>query len=79
MVSSNDERINATSLLKTLDTCLKNKKVKFLEDKIINIRRTKNQWIATSKNNQEIKSEIIILCNSLDAIDLIDSLSHNIK
>jgi len=34
MVSSNDGRINATSLLKTLDTYLKNKKVKFLEDKI---------------------------------------------
>ncbi len=79
MVSSNDGRINTTSLLKTLDTYLKNKKVKFIEDKIIKIRKSNNQWIATSKNNQEIKSEIIILCNSLDAIDLIDNLSHNIK
>jgi len=79
MISLNDGRINATSLLKTLDTYLKNKKVKFLEDKIIKIRKLNKQWIATSKNNQEIKSEIIILCNSLDAIDLIDSLSHNIK
>ena len=79
IVSSNDGRINATSLLKTLDTYLKNKKVKFLEDKIIKIRKSNNQWIATSKNNQEIKSEVIILCNSLDALDLIDNLSHNIK
>ena len=79
MISLNDGRINASLLLKTIDTYLKNKKVNFLEDKIIKIRKSNNQWIATSKNNQEIKSEMIILCNSLDAIDLIDSLSHNIK
>ena len=79
MVSLNDGRINATSLLKTLDKYLKNKKVNFLDDKILKIRKSNNQWIATSKNNQEIKSEVIILCNSLDAIGLIDSLSHNIK
>jgi len=79
MISFKDGRINPLSLLQTLDKYLKNKKVKFLEDKIIKIRKSNNQWIATSKNNQEIKSEIIILCNSLDAIDLIDSLSHNIK
>ncbi len=79
IISLSDGRINATSLLKTLDKYLKHKKVNFLEDKIIKIRKSNNQWIATSKNNQEIKSDIIILCNSLDAIDLIGSLSHNIK
>ena len=79
MVSLNDGRINATSLLQTLDTYLKDKKVTFLKDKIIKIKKSNNQWIATSKKNKVIKSEIIILCNSLDAIDLIDSMSHNIK
>ena len=79
IVSLNDGRINAKSLLLTLDTYLKNKKVNFLKDKIIKIRKSNNQWIATSKNNQEIKSDIIILCNSLDAIDLIDCFPHNIK
>ena len=79
MVSLNDGRINATSLLNTLDMYLKNKKVNFLEDKIKKIRKSNNQWIATSQNNQEIKADIIILCNSLGAIDLIDSSSHNIK
>jgi D-amino-acid oxidase len=79
MVSLNDGRINASSLLKTLDTYLKYKKVNFLKEKIIKIRRKNNQWIATSTNNLEIKSEIIILCNSLDAIELIKNLSHNIK
>ena len=79
MVSFEDGRINATSLLKTLDTYLKNKKVDFLKDEIIKIKKTKNQWIAKSKNNKEIKSDIIILCNSLKVIDLIESISHNIK
>ena len=79
MVSFEDGRINAKSLLKTLDTYLKNKKVDFLKDEIIKIKKIKNQWIAKSKNNKEIKSDIIILCNSLKVIDLIDSISHNIK
>ena len=79
IVSFEDGRINTTSLLKTLDTYLKNKKVDFLKDEIIKIKKTKNQWIAKSKNNKEIKSDIIILCNSLKVIDLIDSISHNIK
>ena len=79
IISLNDGRINAKSLLKTLDTYLKNKKVNFLEDKIIKIRKSNNQWIATSKNNQEIKSDIIILCNSLDAINLINGLPHIIE
>ena len=79
IISLKDGRINATSLLKTLDTYLKNKKVDFLEDEIVKIRKSSNQWIATSKKHEEIKSDIIILCNSLNTIDLIDHLSHKIK
>ena len=79
MISFKDGRINAASLLKTLDTYLKNKKVSFLEDKIIKIRKSKKQWIAESKAKKEIKSDVIILCNSLNTIDLIDNLSHGIK
>ena len=48
-------------------------------EEIIKIRKSKNQWISKTRNNEEIKSDIIILCNSLKAVDLIDSLSHNIK
>tara|TARA_Y100001970_G_scaffold293643_1_gene441909 strand:+ start:3828 stop:4910 length:1083 start_codon:yes stop_codon:yes gene_type:complete len=79
IISLKDGRINATSLLKTLDKYLKNKKIDFLEDEIIKIRKSSNQWIATSRNNEEIKSDIIILCNSINSIDLIDHLSHTIK
>ena len=79
IISFKDGRINAISLLKALDKYLKNKKVDFLEDEILSIRKSNNQWIAKSKNNKEIKSDIIILCNSLKAIDLLDNLSHKIK
>ena len=79
MISFNDGRIDAISLLKTLDKYLKNEKINFLEEEIIKIKKSKNQWISTTKNNEEIKSDIVILCNSLKAVDLIDSLSQNIK
>jgi len=79
IISNKDGRINAFSLLQTLDIYLKNKKVNFLKEQIIEIRKSKNQWISTTSNNEEIKSDIVILCNSLKAVDLIDRLSHNIK
>ena len=79
MISFKDGRINATSLLKTLNKYLKNRKVNFLEDEIIRIDKLKNQWISTSKNNKKIVSDIVILCNSLNTINLLNSFAHNIK
>ena len=79
IISLKDGRINATSLLETLDKYLKNKKINFLKEEIIKIRKSKNQWISTTRKNKEIKSDIVVLCNSLKAVDLIDSLTHNIK
>ncbi len=79
MISFKDGRINALSLLKTLDKYLKHKKVNFLKEEIIKIRKSNNQWISKTRNNENIRSDMVILCNSLKAVDLIDSLSHNIK
>jgi len=50
-----------------------------LEEEIIKIKKSKNQWISRTSNNEIIKSDIVILCNSLKAVDLIDNLSHTIK
>ena len=66
-------------MLKTINIYLKNKKVRFVNEEIVNIRKIKNQWISTCKNKSEIKSDSIILCNSLDAQKLIDRGKHNIK
>ena len=79
MISLKDGRINATTLLKTLDKYLKHKKINFFEEEIIKIKKSNDQWISTTKNNEDIKSDIVILCNSLKAVDLVDNLSHNIK
>ncbi len=79
MISFEDGRINPFSLLQTLDKYLKQKKVNYLQEEIIKISKSNNQCISTTRNNENIKSDIVILCNSLKAIDLIDSLSHNIK
>jgi len=78
MISFKDGRINPFSLLQTLDKYLKHKKINFTEGEIIKIRKSNNQWISTTRNNKKIKSDMVILCNSLKAIDLIDSISHNI-
>jgi D-amino-acid oxidase len=79
MISHKDGRIDAETLLQTLDKYLKHKKINFLEEEIIKIRKSNNQWISTTRNNENIKSDIVILCNSLKAVNLIESLSHSIK
>jgi len=78
MISFKDGRINPFSLLQTLNKYLKYKKIYFSKGEIIKIRKSNNQWISTKKNNENIKSDMVILCNSLKAIDLIDNLSHKI-
>jgi len=79
MISFEDGRINPFSLLQTLDKYLKHKKINFTEGEIIKIRKSNNQWVSTTRNNENLKSDVVILCNSLKAIDLIDTLSQNIK
>jgi len=79
MISFKDGRINPVSLLKTLDKYLKQKKINFIEEEIIKIRKSNNQWISTTSNNETIKSDMVILCNSLKAVNLINGTSHTIK
>ena len=79
IISYRDGRIDPIPLLRTLDICLKNKNINFINDEIINIQKINNQWISTSKNKEKIKSDVIILCNSLDAVKLINYQKHNIK
>ncbi len=79
MISFKDGRINPFSLLQTLDKYLRHKKINFSEGEIIKIKQANNQWISTTRNNENIKSDMVILCNSLKAVDLIDNIPHNIK
>ena len=79
IISTQDGRIDPISLLKTLNICLEHEKVSFMNEEIINIKKLKNQWISTCSNKFEIKSDVVVLCNSLEAIKLIDLNCHNIK
>ena len=79
IISNNDGRIDPLSLLDTLNIYLKNKKINFLQDEIIKIKKLNRQWIATSSNNNEIKTDAIILCNSLNALNLIGDKPHKVQ
>ena len=79
IISFQDGRIDPISLLKTINIYLERKKINFIDEEVINIRKINNQWISTCKNNFKIQSDAVILCNSLDALKLIDLNRHNIK
>ena len=79
IISNNDGRIDPLSLLDTINNYLKNKKINFLQDEIIKIKKLNRQWIATSSNNNEIKTDAIILCNSLNALNLIGDKPNKVQ
>ena len=79
IISYQDGRIDPISLLKTIDIYLEDKKINRIHQEIIKIKKFNNQWISTCKNKFEIKSDAIILCNSLDSLKLIDLNKNNIK
>ena len=79
IISHRDGRIDPLMLLDTLNIYLKNKRINFLNDEIIKIKRLNQNWIATSRNNHEIKTDAIILCNSLSALNLIGEKPHKIQ
>ena len=79
IISHKDGKIDPKSLLNTLNLCLKYKKINVVKDEIIKIQKINGQWIATSRNNYEIKTDAIILCNSLSALNLINDRPHKVK
>ena len=79
IISYQDGRIDPITLLNTINIHLKSKNVNFINEEIIKIKKMNNQWISTSKSKFKIKSDAIILCNSLNALKLINLNRHNIK
>ncbi len=72
IISYQDGRIDPILLLKTINIYLEDKRIDCIHQEIIKIKKINNQWISTCKNKFEIKSDAIILCNSLDSLKLID-------
>ncbi len=79
IISNEDGRIDPISLLQTLNIYLRSQKINLINQEIVKIRKINNQWISTCKNKLEIASDVVVLCNSLDATKLIDLNCHNIK
>ena len=79
IISYQDGRINPSILLKTLDIALKSKNIKTINNKIIKIEKNNKNWKLELKTGEILKSEIVILCNSLDSLKLINSEIHDIK
>ena len=79
IISYHDGRIDPISLLNTLNTCLTYRKINFVSKEILKIKKVNNKWISTCSNKLKIESDAIVLCNSLDAIKLIDVNLYDIK
>ena len=79
IISLRDGRVDPILLLKSLDICIKDKNINLINDEVIKVNKINNQWIATFKNKLEIRPDVIVLCNSLNALKLINTKKHNIK
>ena len=79
IISHQDGRINPRVLLETLNLALKLKNVKTVNNQIISIKKNNNQWNCKLKSGEILISKIVILCNSLDSLKLINPEIYGIK
>ena len=79
IISHQDGRINPRILLKTLDQALKTKNINTINDQVIQIEKKMHQWNLKLKSGEILTSDIVILCNSLNSLKLINAEIHNIK
>ena len=79
IISHQDGRINPRTLLETLDIALKAKNIKTIKNQIIRIEKKNNKWNCKLKTGEIFNSEIVILCNSLDSLKLINLEINKIK
>ena len=79
IISHQDGRVNPRILLETLNIALKKKNIKTINNRIIKIEKNKNKWNCKLKSGEILVSEIVILCNSLDSLKLINQEVYDIK
>ena len=79
IISHQDGRINPLILLETLTKALKTKNIKTINDQVIQIEKKFQKWNLKLKSGEVLTSEIVILCNSLDSLNLINAELHKIK
>ena len=79
IISHQDGRINPRILLETLDIALKSKDIKKINNQIIKIEKINKKWNLKLKTGEILRSEIVILCNSLDSLKFINPEIYDIK
>ena len=79
VISHRDGRINPKVLLDTLDIALESKNIQTINNKITKIEKNNKNWNLKLKTGEVLTSEIVILCNSLDSLQLINPEIHKIK
>jgi len=79
IISHQDGRIDPRILLETLNKTLKTKNIKTINDHVIQIEKKFRKWNLKLKSGEVLTSEIVILCNSLDSLKLINAEIHQIK
>ena len=71
IISHEDGRVNPKVLLNSLDLCLTENNIQIINKEIVQIKKIKDKWISTSNLGEELTTEIVILCNSLEALKFI--------
>ncbi len=79
IISHNDGRIDPKLMLNTIDKLLEKQNIKTIKDEVIKIKKEGNDWISILKGGNIISSKVIILCNSLNTLNLIESNLYNIR
>jgi len=79
IISHQDGRIDPRTLLETLDKTLKTKNIRTINDQVIQIEKNFQKWNLKLKSGEVLTSEIVILCNSLDSLKLINGDIHKVR
>ena len=72
IISFEDGRIDPKILLNTLDNYLLANHVNIITDEVLKIKKIKNNWISTFKKEADLLTDLVIVCNSLDSLKLIN-------
>ncbi len=79
IISHQDGRIDPRILLETLNKTLEIKNIKTINDQVIQIKKRFQKWNCKLKSGEILTSEIVILCNSLDSLKLINADIHKVR
>ncbi len=79
IISHQDGRIDPKILLETLNRILKTKNIKTINDHVIQLDKKFQKWNLKLKSGEVLTCEIVILCNSLDSLKLINAEIQKIR